>query len=141
MHLLFIQFIYSSLLFKTDLFYSKRPGKDEIKPGDNEKNISCLFFVQNKRLRLFFFFKIKKIILWSSIIGQSYFEQFDVISTSLKETKGKVRGKGKGSFDKFCQPLGPESEASCFYHVSENSGKKCTAINGTILLLFHSYLP
>lgn len=60
MHLLFIQFIYSSLLFKTDLFYSKRPRKDEIKPGDNEKNISCLFFVQNKRLRLFFFFQNKE---------------------------------------------------------------------------------
>ena len=102
MHLLFIQFIYSSLLSKTDLFYFKRPGKDEIKPGDNEKSTSCLFSVQNKRLRLFFFFKIKQIILGSSIIGQSYFEQFDVISTSLKETKGKVRGKGKGSSDKFC---------------------------------------
>ena len=59
MHLLFIQFIYSSLLFKTDLFYFKRPGKDEIKPGDNEKNVSCLFSVQNKRLRLFFFFFFK----------------------------------------------------------------------------------
>lgn len=56
MHLLFIQFIYSSLLSKTDLFYFKRPGKDEIKPGDNEKSTSCLFSVQNKRLSLFFFF-------------------------------------------------------------------------------------
>lgn len=88
------------------------------------------FLYKTKGWGYFFFFKIKQLILWSSIIiGQSYFEEFDVISTSLKETKGKVRGKGKGSFDKSCQPLGPESEASCFYHVAENSGKKFIAIN------------
>ena len=95
-----------------------------------KKYILFVFCTKQKVGAIFFFFKIKQIILWSSIIGQSYFEEFDVISTSLKETKGKVRGKGKGSFDKSCQPLGPESEASCFYHVAENSGKKFIVING-----------
>lgn len=89
-----------------------------------KKNISCLFSVQKVRAIIFFFFKIKQITLCSSITGQSYFEQFDVISTSLKETKGKVRGKGKVSFDKLRQPLVPESEASCFYHVAEKQWKK-----------------
>lgn len=77
--------------------------------------MSCLFSVQNKRLELlFFFFKINQIPFWSSIIGQSYFEQFDVISASLKETKGKVRGKGKGSFDKLHQPAGPREGSILF---------------------------
>lgn len=103
-------------------------GKDEIKPGDDKKNISCLFSVQ-KVSAIIFFFKIKQITLCSSIIGQSYFEQFDVIYTSLKETKGKVRGKGKVSFDKLRQLLVPESEASCFYHVAEKQWKKFNVIN------------
>lgn len=42
MQLLFLKFIYSSLLFKIDFFCFKRAGRHEIKPGDGEKNISCL---------------------------------------------------------------------------------------------------
>jgi hypothetical protein len=91
-----------------------------------KKYILFLYFLQKtKGEGFYFFFKIKQITLWSSIIGQNYFEQFEVISMSLKETKGKVRGKGKGSFDKVCQSLVQESEASCFYHLSQkNSGEK-----------------
>ena len=72
-----------------------------------KKYILFVFCAKQKVRAIIFFFKIKQITLCSSILGQSYFEQFDVICTSLKETKGKVRGKGKGSFDKSHQPAGP----------------------------------
>lgn len=72
-----------------------------------KKYVLFVFCTKQKVRDIIFFFKIKQIPFWSCIIGQSYFEQFDVISASLTETKGKVRGKGKGHFDKLHQSAGP----------------------------------
>lgn len=131
------------LPFKIDIFCCKIAGKGEIKLGDDEKIYPvCLFSVQNKRLELFFSFFQNKANNWSSIIVQSYFEQFDVISVSLKETKGKVRGKGKAALISCASHWSRGVKHPVFIMWLNNSRKIIPSDQwDPFLLLFHSYLP